>query len=123
MSIIEEVTIKKSSLFQFSDNQNGWLLDDYHLSSTTNGGGSWKNLFQSKSDYLEDMQLLSGQTLYLATQKRLYKTMDGGVSWLREYTLPEAANNNASGFISLYFTDDHHGWACCSNGKILRYSH
>ena len=113
------------SVLQFSNDQTGWFLDVWHLSITINGGVGWKGVFQSKTDILEDLQLLTGQTAYMVTSARLFKTTDGGTTWQREYTYPPfaAASGTSTGFIVLYFTDDHHGWACGNDGTIVRYSH
>jgi|GEM_PF-1429216 len=114
------------AVLQFSNDQNGWFLDLFHLSITTNGGVGWKGVFQSKTDILEDLQLLTGQTAYMASTARLFKTTDGGITWQREYTHPPFAasgGTTSTGFIAIYFTDDHHGWACANDGTILRYSH
>lgn len=105
----------------FSNDQAGWFTDTYHISTTVNGGISWRSVFQS-TDGIVDFQLLSGQTVYVATVNHLYKTMDGGATWQREYTL---ASNllTQGGLNAIFFTDDHHGWACGGNGVVLRYRH
>jgi photosystem II stability/assembly factor-like uncharacterized protein len=108
---------------QFSGDQLGWFTDFQRLSVTVNGGAGWKSVFRSaSSDPILDFQALTGQTVYLATNRRLYKSVDGGVSWAREYTLPASVAANF-GLSALYFTDDHHGWACGGNGVVLRFRH
>jgi len=108
---------------QFSNDQTGWFTDLRRLSTTVNGGVGWKAVFQPVStDAILDFHLLSGNTVYLATNRQLFKSMDGGASWQREYTL--ASNLVAvGGFTAIYFTDDHHGWATGGNGVVLRYRH
>jgi photosystem II stability/assembly factor-like uncharacterized protein len=108
---------------QFSDSQNGWFTDIRRLSTTVNGGLGWKAVFQAVStDAILDFHLLSGNTVYLATNRQLFKTMDGGASWLREYTLSQNLVTQG-GLTAVYFTDDHHGWATGGNGVVLRYRH
>jgi len=47
----------------------------------------------------------------------ILKTVDGGVNWQRSYKSASIAVN------CLYFLDEHHGWAGCSDGPILKYHH
>jgi len=108
---------------QYSDAQHGWFMDLYRLSISGNGGATWQTVFQpNSSDPLLDLQLLSGQSAYITTSHHLYKTIDGGATWQQEYTLPSTPPSYNS-ISALFFTDDHHGWACCSNGVVLRYRH
>ena len=107
---------------QFSNDQTGWFTDLLSISTTTNGGGSWKAVFQPYPDVVTDFQVLSGQTVYVAGVNHLYKTMDGGVTWQREYTLSSNLVSQG-GLIAIFFLDDHHGWATGSNGLVLRYRH
>jgi len=105
----------------FSNNQTGWFTDLRRISTTINGGVSWKAVFQPAStDAIVDFQLLTGSTVYLATSGHLFKSMDGGATWQREYTLPSNLISQ-EGLNALFFLDDRHGWACGGNGVVLRY--
>ncbi|HEY4334609.1 MAG TPA: hypothetical protein VGM89_01895 [Puia sp.] len=48
--------------------------------------------------------------------------MDGGATWLREYTLSQNLTTQG-GLTAVYITDDRHGWATGGNGVVLRYRH
>ena len=66
------------------------------------------------SGYL-DVHFTSVTNGYASYGNRIYKTTDGGNSWV-----PVVALGNAV-FTEIHFVDANHGWGCTSKGEILRY--
>ena len=66
------------------------------------------------SGYL-DVHFTSAINGYASFGNRIYKTTDGGNSWV-----PVVALGNAI-FTEIHFVDATHGWGCTSKGEILRY--
>lgn len=61
-----------------------------------------------------DLHFIDSQNGYLSVGSRLYKTTDGGANWTKIIALGNAA------FVEIHFTDASHGWACCTDGSILK---
>lgn len=109
-------------VLQFTDDQHGWFMNFAMLRSTSDGGVHWKMTVdyttpRSNGPSLTDFQMLTSQEGYLATHEQVLKTHDGGASWQPVYTPPETS------ITSIYFLNEHYGWACCANGIVLRYHH
>lgn len=102
--------------FHFTDAQHGWFIDSYTLYATVDGGSHWSTQFSSSNKFLfTDLQMLNGQTGYASCLDRLLKTTDGGITWNMVYS------NSAFKIESIFFLDEHNGWASCSNGVLLKY--
>ena len=54
---------------------------------------------------------------YVSFGNRIYKTINGGTSWV-----PVVALGGSSNMVEIHFTDANHGWGCTTDGYILRYS-
>jgi photosystem II stability/assembly factor-like uncharacterized protein len=91
---------------------------DGKLFKSTNGGIDYtvvKTFISDKPIYL-DTHFFDENNGYVCYGKKIYKTTDGGNSWLTVATL---VNEN---LIEIHFTDATHGWACTDKGNILKYN-
>lgn len=90
---------------------NGTLL------KSTNAGLDFSVIkeFPTASRYL-DLHFFDDTNGYALLERCIYKTSDGGINWQTVATLGEG------NLVELHFTDANHGWACGSDGIILRYS-
>lgn len=86
------------------------------IKRTTDGGTSWTTVFAASAGGYLDIHFVSDKTGYVVDNTRIYKTDDGGNTWTNEVHLL------SNTLIELHFTDPNHGWACGSNGTILKYS-
>jgi photosystem II stability/assembly factor-like uncharacterized protein len=103
---------------QFTDSQHGWFLSAQALLATADGGANWSSIFSAPSPVLEpflDLQMFNNQSGFACTSHTILKTSDGGKTWQQVYS------NAAVNICSLSFTDEHHGWACCANGIVLKF--
>jgi len=62
-----------------------------------------------------DVHFISDRIGYVAANHKIYKTTDGGASWTTEVTIINSM------IVELHFTDASHGWACGTNGLLLRF--
>ncbi len=94
---------------QFFDALNAWVINDWSLYSTTNGGitwnqrASWVNRF-SFINPLEGWYVSGGGILY---------TSDGGINWTTQYS------NSGATLYDIFFIDNNKGWASGSDGLML----
>ena len=66
------------------------------------------------SNILYSSSFVSGTTGWIAGEYgTLYKTSDGGITWLRENA------GTDEHLFSIFFTDELNGWACGSYGTII----
>jgi photosystem II stability/assembly factor-like uncharacterized protein len=63
-----------------------------------------------------DIYFLDGLKGYAGHNNRIYQTNDGGQNWTRVVAMAE------SQVIELHFTDPNHGWACTTDGIVLKYN-
>jgi photosystem II stability/assembly factor-like uncharacterized protein len=98
----------------FIDANTGYISDGGHIGKTSNSGDSWTKIFNAGSGY-QDIHFVSLTTGYFTDSKYIYKTTNGGTNWNKEVVL------QGKTFIELHFTDATHGWACGSDGTILKY--
>jgi len=65
---------------------------------------------------LSDLHFIDANTGYFSYSNRIYKTIDAGINWQVVVALGES-------FVTeIHFTDATHGWACTSNGEVLRFN-
>jgi photosystem II stability/assembly factor-like uncharacterized protein len=113
-----EVSTDIYNVLQFTDSQHGWMMDYITLASTSDAGAHWTSLLStpiSNAVFYTDFQMVNNQTGWLAMPGSISKTSNGGVDWEKSYT------SGSEPIISIYFTDEHHGWAGCGNGILLKY--
>lgn len=101
-----------TSTMQFSDNAHGWLVNGNVLYKTIDSGATWTGI--RYSSLFEDVFFVNNQAGYAASNNEIIKTTDGGQSWTRSC---KAGNR---GIWEVFFLDEKTGWACCSDGVILR---
>jgi photosystem II stability/assembly factor-like uncharacterized protein len=95
------------------------------ISKTTDGGANWQEVLSENTGLpslgpsIQAFQFVNSTTGYMVRGKWIYKSTDGGVSWVKEVSI----HSSLCGFTDIYFTDANHGWACSSEGQILRYQH
>ncbi|MCL6456530.1 MAG: hypothetical protein K6T85_00850 [Gorillibacterium sp.] len=67
----------------FVNIEDGWLLTNNEIYTTTNGGESWsKGRDTSAFPSTENVQFITLEIGYAFDQATLYKTTDGGISWV-----------------------------------------
>ena len=108
--------ITPSSLEFLNDNA-GFIGSQGTFLKTTNGGATWTNPVpvSSATNAYTDIDFINTSIGYLSCGNSIYKTNDGGTTWSKIVGL---ANK---GIIEIHFTDANHGWACTTDGKILKY--
>jgi photosystem II stability/assembly factor-like uncharacterized protein len=89
---------------------------------TTDGGTSWQEVFSKNylpgESEIKKFQFVNATTGYMVRGNWIYKSNDGGVNWKEVVYLN---SSNMFLFTDIYFSDANHGWACSSEGHLLRY--
>ena len=98
----------------FVNANHGFVADSVSVGTTTNGGTSWSKVYGGKGGY-HDLFFVDDNTGYVTDDRYIFKTIDGGTTWTKEASIP------GTKFFELHFTDANHGWACGSNGTILKF--
>lgn len=101
---------------QFLDNNKGYVITGKDLYTTDNGGITFSKIYSFNTDASIDMSFVSASTGFVSTGSRIYKTTNGGINWS---SVVELTTNS---IIEIHFVDANHGWACGSNGFLLRYA-
>ncbi|MFC1563865.1 YCF48-related protein [candidate division KSB1 bacterium] len=100
----------------FADSDTGWAVGKYGtLLKTEDGGISWEVLDFINEEDLKDITYISSQLLYVNSSAGIYKSTDGGITWVQilEVSL------NYLGEQSVFFINENTGWAG-SGGDILK---
>ena len=84
---------------------------------TSDAGETWtyNNSINTSYNYEGIHVFNSDSTIFGGMQEKMYKTTDGGVTWVIEYDGP-----NENHFYDIEFSENNTGFAGLSNGKILR---
>ncbi|NLP10550.1 hypothetical protein GX408_09165 [bacterium] len=100
----------------FLDDKTGWAAGGAYILSTENGGITWQIQLKTEMDdaggRFRDIKLLNKNLGFAVGQKGfsgpgiLYKTSDGGNSWLR------VDEGNLPNLDKVFFIDDDYGWIC-----------
>ena len=98
--------IKYASSFalHFLDNQRGWhttIGPGAGLYSTTNGGSTWTQTYATGTDNIWEIQFLTANTGWMASEEGVFKTQDGGSSWQKTAT---------QGAFDIQFINNHKGY-------------
>jgi len=98
----------------FTDVDHGFISDSSSIGITTNGGTNWNKVHALTGAY-HDLYFSDNNNGYMTDNHYILKTIDGGLTWTKVVTVP------GTGFVELHFTDANHGWACGSNGTIVKF--
>jgi photosystem II stability/assembly factor-like uncharacterized protein len=82
---------------------------------STDGGSTFGLIYDSDDIGYPDIHFFDSNTGYISLGGRIYKTTDGGNTWQKVVALGNSAINE------ICFTDQNHGWACSTNGDVLRF--
>jgi len=103
------------SSVHFINESKGFIISNGLLASS-DGGASWAE--NSSLDIrVGAFYFLNDSTFWVAQKWNIYKTVNGGIGWNREYSNPDGTYFN-----SLYFMDDLTGWGVGEEGLISKYS-
>jgi len=97
----------------FSPNARGILY-------TNNGGLTWTDIRIQRgelswSDYYRSLAVVDSNNIWVATNDTIYRTINGGIFW------NATRIQSAKGLCSIYFFDNHNGWAVGVEGSIWKY--
>jgi photosystem II stability/assembly factor-like uncharacterized protein len=99
----------------FTNSDTGYISDNQFIGKTVNGGASWSIRYNAQAPTYHDIHFITDNIGYITDGSRIYKTIDGGNTWTKEVSLI------AGSLIELHFTDLNHGWACGSQGTLLKF--
>lgn len=85
------------------------------LFKSADGGNSFQQIKTSisGSSGFTDIHFVDNNTGFFSTGNRIYKTIDGGITWSVVVATGE------SQLIEIHFLDANHGWACGTKGTVL----
>jgi photosystem II stability/assembly factor-like uncharacterized protein len=106
----------------FVDANNGWALSYYgKIFHTSNGGSYWFQQYQLPDGYYYTIEFINSSKGWVAgnltpwNESVIYKTTDGGQTWLNSYL-----NSYTAGVLCLSFTDENYGYGVGIHGVIMR---
>jgi photosystem II stability/assembly factor-like uncharacterized protein len=99
----------------FLNTSNGYIADELSIGKTINGGALWSKVFNGTPTY-HDIHFVTDNVGYVTDGQHIYKTVNGGTTWTTEVAL------SSSLILELHFTDVNHGWACGSEGIVLKFN-
>jgi photosystem II stability/assembly factor-like uncharacterized protein len=102
------------------NNQACFVGGNAILARTSDGGATWQpSIFPTTSNNsLTDVHFVSSSTGYVSSSNCIYKTTDGGSTWTKIVSINTIPN---FAFFEIHFTDANHGWACGTNGVVLKF--
>jgi photosystem II stability/assembly factor-like uncharacterized protein len=115
-SIPTQSDVSQSQAVFFLNSDTGYISSGQFIQRTMDGGASWTTIFTASGSAYRDIHFVSDETGYVTDNTHIYKTQDGGNTWTSEVHLV------SNTLIELHFIDPNHGWACGTNGTILKYS-
>ncbi len=100
-----------TSLYFTSPSIGYMVLEGFGVFKTTDGGASWlPNLITTDAMFVHSVFFPSPAIGYAVGADSTYKTTDGGNTW------NQMTNINTLGNISVYFSDDNHGYCVGGDG-------
>jgi photosystem II stability/assembly factor-like uncharacterized protein len=106
------------SAIDFVDPSTGWIVADYTSGSyailhTDDGGATWTHQLTGvdagRGHYLKFFDVATGVSGLIGTTARLYRTIDGGQTWM-ELPVPDTKGS----VLSWSFIDAYYGWVLIS---------
>jgi photosystem II stability/assembly factor-like uncharacterized protein len=114
-----EIMIQPSGPLQFVDDQHGWavvatnLFESGQLFRTMDAGTTWAHVEMAGS--VDAIQFVSATHGWALTDKGLYGTTDGGVTW-------SPVGSRTSRLLDVQFIDDKTGWAIQADHALVQSS-
>lgn len=101
----------------FTNAMNGWVqyggFDNNQVWVTTDGGASWDLRDPLKHPIISEIQMLNDQVGFLGSRDFVYKTTDGGNTWVKMH------DNPAYSILDLYAVNENEIWTCQTNGFVF----
>ncbi len=103
----------------FAEMNKGFYACPSGIIKTVDGGQSWQQVLSDSVDgvffnSVNTIRFADANTVYYKGLKAIYKSSDGGQTWSLNCKL------GSDDFLGIYFLDVHTGWACTSQGRILK---
>ncbi len=100
---------------KFLNSSIGFLVANYSVYKTSDGGANFQPIFLNLPSDIIDLDFVDENIGYVSAGNKIYKTTDGGVNWTQV-----VAAGSPQFFYEIHFVDATHGWACGSNGLLLK---
>lgn len=102
--------------FQFINEKTGFFFNfNKELHKTTDGGTTWTLVSNEIPDSYPDCRIFDEKKMILCTQQGIYHSLDGGVSWKKDYN---TTDDNA--LFRMKFINDRKGFAVGRNGSLVK---
>ena len=101
----------------FVSTSTGFMVSDRTAYKTTNGGATFTAIYSNLPETIIDIDFVSETTGYISFENKIYKTTDAGLTWTQVVALSYPQT-----FFEIHFIDATHGWACGTNGLLLRFN-
>jgi photosystem II stability/assembly factor-like uncharacterized protein len=108
---------QRSGGMKFINANTGFVAVDNSVYKTTDGGITFQNIKSFASNTYLDLDFVSATTGYVSAANHIYKTTDGGATWTQIVAVGDPQT-----ILEIHFTDANHGWACGTNGLLLRFN-
>jgi photosystem II stability/assembly factor-like uncharacterized protein len=113
----DTISLGQGGAIFFLNADTGYFSNSNSIYKTVNGGASWNKVFTCSNATYHDIHFVSENVGYTMDGPYIFKTTDSGKTW----TKVVAVASSTPYLMELHFTDANHGWACGSNGMILKF--
>ena len=86
------------------------------LLKTTDGGTTWTKVSSSIPEKYPDCYFVNNSKIILRTSNAIYHSVDGGVTWEKDYTLTDITGQ----LTNMKFTDSRTGYVIGNNGFLAK---
>lgn len=101
----------------FTSALHGWVqyggFENNQVWVTTDGGASWNLRDPLKHPVISEIQMLNDQVGFLGSRDFVYKTTDGGNTWVKMHDTP------AYSILDIHVVNENEIWTCQNNGFIF----